>query len=127
MKAKLISLGISVYFAYSLLTLLTFTFSFHSRDWGHCLNDEPTVPEFDFPVLPPGVMYDVHHQCRLQYGPQAQFCFGIDVSTHFINMLIIHVSQANIFARPVAVPLLTFLQHFRTFVPPSGAKLKINV
>ena len=125
MKAKLISLGINVYFS---CLLLTFTFSFHSRDWGHCLNDEPTAPEFDFPVLPPGVMYDVHHQCRLQYGPQAQFCFGIDVSTHFINMLIIHVPQANPSARTVAVPLLTFLLlHFRIFVPPFGAKLKINV
>ena len=125
MKAKLISLGINVYFS---CLLLTFTFSFHSRDWGHCLNDEPTAPEFDFPVLPPGVMYDVQHQCRLQYGPQAQFCFGIDVSTHFINMLIIHVPQANPPARTVAVPLLTFLLlHFRIFVPPFGAKLKINV
>ena len=125
MKAKLISLGINVYFS---CLLLTFTFSFHSRDWGHCLNDEPTAPEFDFPVLPPGVMYDVHHQCRLQYGPQAQFCFGIDVSTHFINMLIIHVPQANPPVRTVAVPLLTFLLlHFRIFVPPFGAKLKINV
>ena len=53
----------------------------YSRDWGFCLNDEPSAPEFDFPVLPPGVMYDVHHQCRLQYGPDAQFCYGIDVGT----------------------------------------------
>ncbi len=28
-------------------------------------------------------MYDVHHQCRLQYGPGAQYCHGIDVSVYF--------------------------------------------
>ena len=63
------------------LLLEYFTSFQYSRDWGHCLNDEPSAPEFEFPVLPPGVMYDVHHQCRLQYGPDAQFCYGIDVST----------------------------------------------
>ena len=31
-------------------------------------------------MLPPGVMYDVDHQCRLQYGPNAELCKGIDVS-----------------------------------------------
>ena len=51
-----------------------------SRDWGYCLDDEPSEHEFEFPVLPPGVMYDVDHQCRLQYGPEARYCEGIDVS-----------------------------------------------
>jgi len=52
-----------------------------SRDWGYCLDDEPSQHPFNFPVLPPGVMYDIDHQCRLQYGPDAQFCEGIDVSS----------------------------------------------
>lgn len=50
---------------------------FLDRDWGYCLNDEPSPHEFAFPVLPPGVMYDINHQCRLQYGPDAQYCNGI--------------------------------------------------
>lgn len=53
-----------------------------SRDWGYCLDDEPSEHPFNFPVLPPGVMYDIDHQCRLQYGPDAEFCEGIDVSFH---------------------------------------------
>lgn len=53
---------------------------FDSRDWGYCLDDEPSEHDFEFPVLPPGVMYDVDHQCRLQYGPDAELCEGIDVS-----------------------------------------------
>jgi len=52
----------------------------NSRDWGYCLDDEPSEHPFNFPVLPPGVMYDIDHQCRLQYGPDAEFCEGIDVS-----------------------------------------------
>jgi len=52
----------------------------YSRDWGYCLDDEPSQHQFNFPVLPPGVMYDIDHQCRLQYGPDAEFCEGIDVS-----------------------------------------------
>lgn len=53
---------------------------FYSRDWGYCLDDEPSEHPFNFPVLPPGVMYDIDHQCRLQYGQDAEFCEGIDVS-----------------------------------------------
>ncbi len=52
-----------------------------SRNWGDCLDDEPSDQGFEYPVLPPGVMYDVDHQCRLQYGPDAQYCRGIDVSS----------------------------------------------
>jgi len=56
-----------------------------SRDWGYCLDDEPSHHPFNFPVLPPGVMYDINHQCRLQYGPNAEFCEGIDVSVHIAS------------------------------------------
>ncbi|CAL1290601.1 unnamed protein product [Larinioides sclopetarius] len=48
------------------------------RDWGNCLDDEPSDHEFYFPELPPGAMYDAHHQCRLQYGPEAEHCEGIE-------------------------------------------------
>lgn len=52
---------------------------FLDRDWGRCLDDEPLAPaRFSFPVLPPGAMYDAHHQCRLQYGPSAKHCPGIE-------------------------------------------------
>ncbi|GFW17571.1 transposable element Tcb1 transposase [Trichonephila clavipes] len=51
----------------------------HVRDWGNCLDDEPSDHEFYFPELPPGAMYDAHHQCRLQYGPDAEHCEGIEV------------------------------------------------
>lgn len=50
-----------------------------SRDWGHCLDDLPSEHDFNFPILPAGVMYDIDHQCRLQYGPDAEYCDGIDV------------------------------------------------
>ncbi|XP_053405061.1 A disintegrin and metalloproteinase with thrombospondin motifs 7-like [Mercenaria mercenaria] len=41
---------------------------FIDRDWGYCLDDEPSSHEYNYPVLPPGTMYDANHQCRLQYG-----------------------------------------------------------
>lgn len=30
--------------------------------------------------MPPGVLYDVSHQCRLQYGAYSAFCEDMDVS-----------------------------------------------
>lgn len=51
---------------------------FLDRDWGSCLDDEPRAHQFTFPLLPPGAMYDADHQCRLQYGPAAQHCDGIE-------------------------------------------------
>ncbi|XP_064474281.1 A disintegrin and metalloproteinase with thrombospondin motifs 7-like isoform X2 [Ornithodoros turicata] len=50
---------------------------FLDRDWGRCLDDEPQS-HYAFPQLPPGAMYDAHHQCRLQYGPEAEHCPGIE-------------------------------------------------
>ena len=54
-----------------------------SRDWGHCTDDEPSDHDYEYPAMPPGVMYDVDHQCRLQFGPDAEYCEGIDVSTDY--------------------------------------------
>lgn len=51
---------------------------FLDRDWGSCLDDEPSDHDFTFPVVPPGTMYNSHHQCRLQYGPEAEYCEGIE-------------------------------------------------
>ncbi|CAN7976218.1 unnamed protein product, partial [Ixodes persulcatus] len=51
---------------------------FLDRDWGSCLDDEPRAHQFTFPLLPPGAMYDADHQCRLQYGPAAEHCDGIE-------------------------------------------------
>ena len=69
---------------------------FSSRDWGNCLDDEPSDHEFYFPELPPGAMYDADHQCRLQYGPDAEHCEGIEVFESIIfniDLILIDVLQ----------------------------------
>lgn len=50
---------------------------FFSRGWGYCLEDEPAKyrdTDYEYPVLPPGTMYDVDHQCRLTYGQNSSSC-----------------------------------------------------
>ncbi|XP_056427551.1 A disintegrin and metalloproteinase with thrombospondin motifs 7 isoform X2 [Hyla sarda] len=51
---------------------------FLDRGWGLCLDDPPSKELLDFPSVPPGVLYDVGHQCRLQYGSGSTFCQDID-------------------------------------------------
>ncbi|XP_078539094.1 A disintegrin and metalloproteinase with thrombospondin motifs 7 [Lissotriton helveticus] len=51
---------------------------FLDRGWGLCLDDAPTKELIDYPSVPPGVLYDVGHQCRLQYGSLSTFCQDID-------------------------------------------------
>ncbi|NWR49842.1 ATS7 metalloproteinase, partial [Regulus satrapa] len=51
---------------------------FLDRGWGLCLDDPPAREVLDFPLVPPGVLYDVGHQCRLQYGPYSTFCEDMD-------------------------------------------------
>ncbi|XP_062357144.1 A disintegrin and metalloproteinase with thrombospondin motifs 7 [Cinclus cinclus] len=51
---------------------------FLDRGWGLCLDDPPAREVLDFPLVPPGVLYDVGHQCRLQYGPYSTFCDDMD-------------------------------------------------
>jgi hypothetical protein len=36
-------------------------------------------------VIAPGVIYDVHHQCQLQYGPNATFCQEVEVSVWYLG------------------------------------------
>ncbi|XP_078282954.1 A disintegrin and metalloproteinase with thrombospondin motifs 12-like [Rhinoraja longicauda] len=51
---------------------------FLDRGWGFCLNDPPSKQELTIPTIAPGVLYDVHHQCQLQYGPNSTFCEEMD-------------------------------------------------
>ncbi|XP_046508810.1 A disintegrin and metalloproteinase with thrombospondin motifs 7 isoform X3 [Equus quagga] len=51
---------------------------FLDRGWGLCLDDAPAKDVIDFPSVPPGVLYDVSHQCRLQYGAYSAFCDDMD-------------------------------------------------
>ncbi|XP_033707941.1 A disintegrin and metalloproteinase with thrombospondin motifs 7 isoform X1 [Tursiops truncatus] len=55
---------------------------FLDRGWGLCLDDSPTKDVIDFPSIPPGVLYDVGHQCRLQYGAYSAFCDDMDNVCH---------------------------------------------
>lgn len=59
---------------------LIFLSCLYSRGWGLCLDDPPADDVIDFPSVPPGVLYDVSHQCRLQYGAYSVFCDDMDVS-----------------------------------------------
>ncbi|NXI45019.1 ATS12 metalloproteinase, partial [Galbula dea] len=51
---------------------------FLDRGWGFCLDDSPQKEVLKSPVIAPGVIYDVHHQCQLQYGSNATFCEDMD-------------------------------------------------
>lgn len=52
-----------------------------SHGWGFCLDDVPKKKDLKPPFIAPGVIYDVHHQCQLQYGPNATYCDQVDVSS----------------------------------------------
>ncbi|XP_064127173.1 A disintegrin and metalloproteinase with thrombospondin motifs 12 [Loxodonta africana] len=51
---------------------------FLDRGWGFCLDDIPKKKGLKSNVIAPGVIYDVHHQCQLQYGPNATFCQEVE-------------------------------------------------
>ncbi|XP_051499409.1 A disintegrin and metalloproteinase with thrombospondin motifs 12 [Apus apus] len=51
---------------------------FLDRGWGFCLDDIPKKEVLKSPIIAPGVIYDVHHQCQLQYGSNATFCEDVD-------------------------------------------------
>ncbi|XP_044132344.1 A disintegrin and metalloproteinase with thrombospondin motifs 12 isoform X2 [Bufo gargarizans] len=51
---------------------------FLDRGWGSCLDDLPAKKDFKLPLIAPGVLYDVNHQCQLQYGPNATYCELVD-------------------------------------------------
>lgn len=53
--------------------------TYQSKGLGDCLQDEPnTVPDYEYPELPPGAMYNADYQCRLQFGAEAQVCSPSD-------------------------------------------------
>ncbi|KAK2837875.1 hypothetical protein Q5P01_015087 [Channa striata] len=51
---------------------------FLDRGWGSCLDDRPSKRDLTTPLARLGVRYTTHHQCQLQYGPNATFCPEID-------------------------------------------------
>uniref|UniRef100_A0A665WIX7 A disintegrin and metalloproteinase with thrombospondin motifs 12-like n=1 Tax=Echeneis naucrates TaxID=173247 RepID=A0A665WIX7_ECHNA len=51
---------------------------FLDRGWGFCLDDRPSKRDLTTPLARLGVRYTTHHQCQLQYGPNATFCPEID-------------------------------------------------
>ncbi|KAJ8262663.1 hypothetical protein COCON_G00151200 [Conger conger] len=51
---------------------------FLDRGWGSCLDDRPSKKDLTTPLVAPGVRYTTHHQCQLQYGPNATFCHEVE-------------------------------------------------
>ncbi|XP_030226567.1 A disintegrin and metalloproteinase with thrombospondin motifs 12 [Gadus morhua] len=51
---------------------------FLDRGWGFCLDDRPSKRDLTTPLARLGVRYTTHHQCQLQYGPDATFCPEVD-------------------------------------------------
>uniref|UniRef100_A0A669BJR1 ADAM metallopeptidase with thrombospondin type 1 motif, 12 n=1 Tax=Oreochromis niloticus TaxID=8128 RepID=A0A669BJR1_ORENI len=51
---------------------------FLDRGWGFCLDDRPSKRDLTTPLARLGVRYTTHHQCQLQYGPNATFCTEVD-------------------------------------------------
>uniref|UniRef100_A0A6Q2XJB6 Peptidase M12B domain-containing protein n=1 Tax=Esox lucius TaxID=8010 RepID=A0A6Q2XJB6_ESOLU len=51
---------------------------FLDRGWGFCLDDRPSKKDMTTPLARLGVRYTAHHQCQLQYGPNATYCHEID-------------------------------------------------
>ncbi|MBN3289564.1 ATS7 metalloproteinase, partial [Polypterus senegalus] len=50
----------------------------YSRGWGLCLDEPPAQDTIELEFVPPGVIYDASHQCRLQYGSDSIFCDDMD-------------------------------------------------
>lgn len=63
-----------------LMNVNQLTSVFLSRGWGFCLDDRPSKRDLTTPLARLGVRYTTHHQCQLQYGPNATFCNEVDVS-----------------------------------------------
>ncbi|XP_019744003.1 A disintegrin and metalloproteinase with thrombospondin motifs 12 isoform X2 [Hippocampus comes] len=51
---------------------------FLDRGWGFCLDDRPSKRDLTTPLARLGVRYTTHHQCQLQYGPNATYCHEVD-------------------------------------------------
>ncbi|XP_053769353.1 A disintegrin and metalloproteinase with thrombospondin motifs 7 isoform X2 [Desmodus rotundus] len=55
---------------------------FLDQGWGQCLDDPPPKEVVELPSVLPGVLYDMDHQCRLQYGAASVFCKDMDNVCH---------------------------------------------
>ncbi|XP_028257428.1 A disintegrin and metalloproteinase with thrombospondin motifs 7 [Parambassis ranga] len=51
---------------------------FLDRGWGSCLDDHPGKDRLSLTSVPPGVLYNAVHQCRLQYGSGSVLCDDMD-------------------------------------------------
>uniref|UniRef100_A0A3Q2QED6 ADAM metallopeptidase with thrombospondin type 1 motif, 12 n=1 Tax=Fundulus heteroclitus TaxID=8078 RepID=A0A3Q2QED6_FUNHE len=51
---------------------------FLDRGWGFCLDDRPSKRDLTTPLARLGIRYTTHHQCQLQYGPNATICPEVD-------------------------------------------------
>ncbi|OWF52704.1 A disintegrin and metalloproteinase with thrombospondin motifs 12 [Mizuhopecten yessoensis] len=77
MAAQLLAVNVPMKWSSCSRTAIT---KFIDRGWAYCLDDEPAEfhhKEFQYPIIPPGTMYDADHQCRLVYGPDAILCEGV--------------------------------------------------
>lgn len=73
--SKLAIRSIKMHPYFKMLYLLIYWITHWSKGLGGCLQDEPnTVPDYEYPELPPGAMYNADYQCRLQFGAEAQVC-----------------------------------------------------
>ncbi|XP_049821025.1 A disintegrin and metalloproteinase with thrombospondin motifs 7 isoform X2 [Aethina tumida] len=49
--------------------------NFLDKGLGKCLQDPPQdLQEYEYPVLPPGALYNADYQCRFQFGAEATVC-----------------------------------------------------
>lgn len=84
-----------------------------SRGWGFCLDDRPSKRDLTTPLARLGVRYTTHHQCQLQYGPNATYCHEVDVS-------IMPLLLSGVLWKEAAVSLDSDLS-LRTFARSFGA------
>ncbi|XP_060070698.1 A disintegrin and metalloproteinase with thrombospondin motifs 7-like [Ylistrum balloti] len=78
MAAQLLAVNVPMKWSECSRTAIT---KFIDRGWAYCLDDEPAEfhhKEFQYPIIPPGTMYDGDHQCRLVYGPDAILCEDVE-------------------------------------------------
>ncbi|XP_069137146.1 A disintegrin and metalloproteinase with thrombospondin motifs 6-like [Argopecten irradians] len=78
MAAQLLAVNVPMKWSNCSRTAIT---KFIDRGWAYCLDDEPAEfhhKEFQYPIIPPGTMYDGDHQCRLVYGPDAILCEDVE-------------------------------------------------
>ncbi|CAH2296534.1 A disintegrin and metallo ase with thrombospondin motifs 12 [Pelobates cultripes] len=69
---------------------------FLDRGWGFCLDDVPIKKDVKPPLVAPGVLYDLSHQCQLQYGPNATVCDFVDNVCQTLWCLVDHSCRSKL-------------------------------